>query len=77
MHGKALEANTTSPSPIAARELAGAVAQVVLGDGVDGRPELAGELDRVAAADGQAAVADLRSLGVEVAHGGGHVGGRC
>ena len=63
--------------PHRGRELAGAVAQVVLGDDVHGRAELAGELDRVAAADRQAAVADLRSLGVEVAHGGGHVGGRC
>ena len=63
VHGKALEAKTTSPSPIAARELAGAAAQVVLGDGVDGRAELARELDRVAAADEQAAVVDLEASG--------------
>ena len=44
VHGNALEAKTTSPSPIAARELARAAAQVVLGDGVQRRAELAREL---------------------------------
>ena len=56
VQGNALEANTTSKSswPAAAHRLderARARAQVVLGDDVGGRAELARELDRVAAAD--------------------------
>ncbi len=43
-------------------ELARAGAQVVLGDGVQRRAELAREFARVAAADGQAAAIDLRGL---------------
>ena len=69
MHGKALEAKTTSPSPIAAVNSRASAAQVVLGDDVQRRAELARELARVTAADGQAAVVDLGGLGVE--HGAG------
>ena len=69
MQGNALEAKTTSPSPIAARELAGAAAQIVLGDDVQRRAELGGELGRVTTADEQAAAIDLGGLRIE--HGGG------
>ncbi len=56
VQGKALEANTTwksswPASRPASQERAGAGAQVVLGDDVGRRPELARQLDRVAAAD--------------------------
>ena len=56
MHGNALEANTTlkSSCPVclpACEERARPRAQVVLGDDICRRAELARELDRVAAAD--------------------------
>ena len=73
VHGNALEANSTSPwSPwlrgaAPARNVARARAQVVLGDDVGGRAELARQLDRVAAADLEAAGASrTRRSGVDV-----------
>ena len=60
------------PVPHRGPELARAGAQVVLGDGVERRAELARQLDRVAAADEQAAVLDRRRLGVQVTGRGGH-----
>ena len=53
-------------------EGAGAGAQVVLGEHVGGRAVLARDRLRVAAADQQPAVADLRGLGQDVDGGGGH-----
>ena len=59
MHGKALEANSTSESGwwalSATEKRPRAGAQVVLGDDVGRRAVLAGELDEVAAADLEAA----------------------
>ena len=52
----------TSPSPIAL-ELAGAAAQIVLGDHVQRRAELPRERGRVTTADAQAAVIDARGRG--------------
>ena len=64
MHGNALEAKTTS-TVVAARgerlaERARPRAQVVLGDDVGRRAELARELERVAAADLEAAGSSRR-----------------
>ena len=77
MTGQALDAKMTSPDApwcvaSARAELAGAGAQVVLGHDVDGRAELARQLDRVAAADGQPALLHGGRLGVDGAGRGGH-----
>ena len=63
------------PVPHRGPELPRAVAQIVLGDGVQRRPELARELERVAPTDRQATGVDARRLGVEVADRSGHEGG--
>ena len=63
VHGNALEANTTSPSPIAALNSRARGPQVVLGDRVQRRAELPRQFGGVAAADAQAAVIDAEARG--------------
>ena len=75
LQGNALEANTTSQLVVAGlpggrQEGPRPGAQVLLGDHVGGRPELACQLDQVAAADLQAAVlVDAAAQGKDLGYG--------
>ena len=67
MHGKALEAKTTSPSPIAAVNSRARPRRSSSATAYSGVPNSSRELGRVAAADRQAAVSTSEASGYSTA----------